>query len=55
MRKLEVLQNSMGRWCLGAQKCTATEVIRGEMGWSTFKEIIGKKKTMLYEENIENE
>ena len=44
MRKLEMIQNSMGRWCLGASKCTATEAIRGEMGWSTFKERIGKEK-----------
>ena len=34
----------MGRWCLGAPQCTGTEAIRGEIGWSIFKERIGKGK-----------
>ena len=34
IKKLETIQNSMGRWCLGAPKSTATEAVRGDMGWS---------------------
>ena len=44
VRKLDTIQNSIGRWCLGAPKCTAIEAIRGEMGWSTCKERIIKSK-----------
>ena len=44
LRRLEVIQNSVGRWCLGAPKSTATEALRGEMGWSSFQERIEKGK-----------
>lgn len=44
MMKLEKVQNIVGRWGLGAPKCTATEAIRGDMGWSTFRERIIKGK-----------
>ena len=44
INKLEIIQNTMGRWCLGAPRSTATEAIRGEMGWSTYKERLGKGK-----------
>ena len=44
IRKLEVIQSSMGRWCLGAPKSTAIEALRGEMGWNSFKERIEKGK-----------
>ena len=42
--KLERTQNIVGRWGLGAPRCTAVEAIRGEMGWSTFRERLVKGK-----------
>ena len=42
--KLERIQNIVGRWGLGVPRSTAIEAIRGEMGWSTFKERILKGK-----------
>ena len=42
--KLERAQNIIGRWGLGAPRCTAVEAIRGEMGWSTFRERLVKGK-----------
>lgn len=54
VRKMEVIQNSMGRWCLAAPRSTATEALWGEMGWSTFKERILKEK-LFYEENSEHD
>ena len=44
LAKLEKVQNIMGRWGLGAPGCTAVEALRGEMGWSSFKERIIKGK-----------
>ena len=42
MDRLEVSQNKVGRVALGANRYAAVEAIRGDMGWSTFKERIGK-------------
>ena len=42
--KLEKTQNLVGRWSLGVPSTTAVEAIRGEMGWSTFRERIIKGK-----------
>ena len=44
-RKLEVIQNRVGRIGLGGNKYVAVEEIRGEMGWSLFKE--GGAKAIL--------
>ena len=44
LMKLEKIQNTIGRWSLGAPRCIAVEAIRGEMGWSTFKERVLKGK-----------
>ena len=42
--QLEKVQNVVGRWGLGAPRSTAVEAIRGDMGWSSFKERIVKGK-----------
>ena len=42
--KLERTQNIVGRWSLGVPRSTAVEAIRGEMGWSTFRERVVKGK-----------
>ena len=44
IRGLETTQNKMARSGLGANKIAAVETLRGEMGWSTFKERIEKTK-----------
>ena len=41
---LEKAQNTVGRWGLGAPRSTAVEAVRGDMGWSTFRERIIKGK-----------
>lgn len=40
--KLEVVQNRVGRLALGANRYAAVDAVRGEVGWSTFEERIGK-------------
>ena len=40
--KLEVVQNRVARLALGANRYVAVEALRGEAGWSTFDERIGK-------------
>ena len=50
--KLERAQNIVGRWGLGVPRCTAVEAIRGEMGWSTFRERLVKGK-LLFMKRIE--
>ncbi|KAG0717602.1 hypothetical protein GWK47_054088 [Chionoecetes opilio] len=40
--RLEVTQNKAGRIALGANRYVAVEAIRGDMGWSTFRERIAK-------------
>ena len=45
--KLEKAQSIIGRWSLGVPKSTAIEAIRGDMGWSTFRERIVKGKLRL--------
>ena len=44
LAKLEKTQNIVGRWGLGVPRSTAVEAIRGEMGWSTFRERVLKGK-----------
>ena len=44
LARLEKTQNIIGRWGLGVPRCTAVEAIRGEMGWSTFRERVLKGK-----------
>lgn len=38
LRKLEAIQNQMGKWCIGAPRETAIEALRREMGWISFRE-----------------
>ena len=38
MKKLEVIQNKIGRLGLGANRLLGIEAIRGDMGWSLFEE-----------------
>ena len=47
LTKLEKSQNIIGRWSLGVPNSTAVEAIRGEMGWSTFRERVVKGKLNL--------
>ena len=35
--RLEVAQNTMGRWLLGARKFCSTEAIRNELGWKSMR------------------
>ena len=42
LNRLEVLQNMTGRIALGANRYVAVEAIRGDMGWSTFRERLAK-------------
>ena len=42
--QLEKPQNIVGRWSLGVPNSTAVEAIRGEMGWSSFKDRIERGK-----------
>ena len=51
--KMEKVQNIVGRWSLGAPRSTGLEAIRGDMGWSTFKERIVKGK-LCFARKIEN-
>ncbi|XP_045115935.1 uncharacterized protein LOC123507244 [Portunus trituberculatus] len=42
LNRLEVLQNMTGRIALGANRYVTVEAIRGDMGWSTFRERLAK-------------
>ncbi|XP_045136283.1 uncharacterized protein LOC123519226 [Portunus trituberculatus] len=42
LNRLEVLQNITGKIALGANRYVAVEAIRGDMGWSTFRERLAK-------------
>ena len=42
LERMEVIQNKVGRIALGANRYTAVEAIRGDMGWSTFRERLAK-------------
>ena len=44
IRKIDVIQNKVGRLGLGANYLVGTEAIRGDMGWSTFEERLFKGK-----------
>ena len=54
-RKLQVIQNKVRRIGLGENKYVAVEAIRGEMGWSSFKErgakVILNFKVRVYTES----
>lgn len=53
IRKLEVLENNMRRWCLGAPSITNSEALRGEREWSTLGERVVKEK-LCYLMKIKN-
>ena len=44
IQELEKVQDMTGRWGLGANRHTRLEAVRGDMGWSTFRERIAKGK-----------
>ncbi|XP_063877492.1 uncharacterized protein LOC135109778 [Scylla paramamosain] len=50
--KLEVGQNKVARMALSAPRCTAVEALRGDMGWSTFRERL-TKATLRYKIRLE--
>ena len=43
-KKLETIQNGVGRIALAASRYTGVEAIRGDMGWSTFEERLMKNQ-----------
>lgn len=43
MGRFEVVQNGVGRSAYGANRYAAVESIRGDVGWSTFKEKLEKR------------
>ena len=44
LKKMEILQNQMGSWILEANRGTAIEAIRGELGWESIRTTIYKRK-----------
>ena len=50
--KLEVCQNKVARMALNAPRYAAVEALRGDMGWSTFRERL-KKSTLRYKVRLE--
>ena len=52
VKKMDTIQNKIGRLALGANKFVGVEAIRGEMGWSTFDERYMKGK-LKYKVRIE--
>ena len=44
IKKMEVLQNQLASWILGANRGTAIEALRGELGWETMRTIIYRRK-----------
>ncbi|MPC96497.1 hypothetical protein E2C01_091759 [Portunus trituberculatus] len=50
--KLEEGQNRIGRMALNAPKYTAVEALRGDMGWSSFRERL-VKATLRYKVRLE--
>ena len=38
IQELDKVQDMTGRWTLAANICTGLEAVRGDMGWSTFRE-----------------
>ena len=50
--RMDVMQNVVGRVALGANKYVGVEAIRGDMGWSTFRERVMKGK-MNYKIRLE--
>lgn len=45
--KLKKITEHYRQWSLGVPNSTAVEAIRGEMGWSTFRERVVKGKLNL--------
>ena len=50
--KLEVAQNKVARIALNAPRYAAVEALRGDMGWSTFRERL-RKSTLRYKVRLE--
>ena len=53
IKKLDVVQNKVGRVGLGANRYTAVEAIRGDMGWSSFDERM-MKGVLIYKKRLED-
>ena len=53
MKKIEVIQNKIGRLGLGANRLVGLEAIRGDMGWSSFEERLFKGK-LKFKVRLEN-
>ncbi|MPC37532.1 hypothetical protein E2C01_031014 [Portunus trituberculatus] len=52
IQELDKVQDMVDRWALGANRCIGLEAVRGDTGWSTFRESIAKGK-MSYIKKIE--
>ena len=52
LEKLEVGQNKVARMALNAPSYAAVEALRGDMGWSTFRERY-VKATLRYKARLE--
>ena len=50
--RLEVGQNRVARMAMNAPRYTAVEALRGDMGWSTFRERL-VKSTLRYKIRME--
>ena len=50
--RLEVGQNREARMAMNAPRYTAVEALRGDMGWSTFREML-VKSTLRYKIRME--
>ena len=44
IKRMEIIQNKVGRLALGSNKSAGVEAIRGDMGWSTFEERLMKSQ-----------
>ena len=54
MKKIEVIQNKIGRLGLGANRLVGVEAIRGDMGWSSFEERLLIKGKLKFKVRLEN-
>ena len=53
IQKLEVIQNKVGRVGLGANKYSAVESIRGDIGWSSFLERM-MKGVLIFKKRLQD-
>ena len=53
LKKLESVQNEMASWIIGADRGTAVEALRGELGWHSLRKIIYERK-LKYLERVKN-